>query len=195
MWFSASSRYSWEFCCSLKEDCVRIKWIFSDLLQRSDRLIELWWNRKTYWVIASDLSALWLCRWKLQLAELSKLPAFARVVSAGNLLSHVGHTILGMNTVQLYMKVPGSRTPGQFIGTQAHKHLAVLLLRRHSQIQTLKVIKCRCFFAHLGHQENNNFCSVNINIGPGDCEWFAVPEPYWGVMNDFCERWAESQMH
>uniref|UniRef100_A0A8C9U0C1 [histone H3]-trimethyl-L-lysine(27) demethylase n=1 Tax=Scleropages formosus TaxID=113540 RepID=A0A8C9U0C1_SCLFO len=89
-------------------------------------------------------------KWKLQLHELSKLPAFARVVSAGNLLSHVGHTILGMNTVQLYMKVPGSRTPG--------------------------------------HQENNNFCSVNINIGPGDCEWFAVPEPYWGVMNDFCEK-------
>ncbi|KAJ4933290.1 hypothetical protein JOQ06_030123, partial [Pogonophryne albipinna] len=50
-------------------------------------------------------------KWKQQLQELSKLPAFARVVSAGNLLSHVGHTILGMNTVQLYMKVPGSRTP------------------------------------------------------------------------------------
>ncbi|KAM9486728.1 lysine-specific demethylase 6A isoform 1-T1 [Clarias gariepinus] len=89
-------------------------------------------------------------KWKLQLAELSKLPAFGRVVSAGNLLTHVGHTILGMNTVQLYMKVPGSRTPG--------------------------------------HQENNNFCSVNINIGPGDCEWFAVPETYWGVLNDFCEK-------
>ncbi|XP_028971635.2 lysine-specific demethylase 6A isoform X3 [Esox lucius] len=89
-------------------------------------------------------------KWKLQLQELSKLPAFSRVVSAGNLLSHVGHTILGMNTVQLYMKVPGSRTPG--------------------------------------HQENNNFCSVNINIGPGDCEWFAVPEPYWGIINDFCEK-------
>lgn len=29
------------------------------------------------------------------------------------MLSHVGHTILGMNTVQLYMKVPGSRTPGE----------------------------------------------------------------------------------
>ncbi|KAL6455833.1 hypothetical protein MHYP_G00356840 [Metynnis hypsauchen] len=89
-------------------------------------------------------------KWKLQLQELSKLPAFARVVSAGNLLSHVGHTILGMNTVQLFMKVPGCRTPG--------------------------------------HQENNNFCSVNINIGPGDCEWFAVPEPYWGVMSEFCEK-------
>ncbi|KAL1022107.1 hypothetical protein UPYG_G00022270 [Umbra pygmaea] len=89
-------------------------------------------------------------KWKLQLQELSKLPAFSRVVSAGNLLSHVGHTILGMNTVQLYMKVPGSRIPG--------------------------------------HQEHNNFCSVNINIGPGDCEWFAVPEPYWGVMSNFCEK-------
>ncbi|XP_069492596.1 lysine-specific demethylase 6A isoform X2 [Ambystoma mexicanum] len=89
-------------------------------------------------------------RWKLQLHELTKLPAFARVVSAGNLLSHLGHTIMGMNTVQLHMKVPGSRTPG--------------------------------------HQENNNFCSVNINIGPGDCEWFVVPETYWSVLNDFCEK-------
>ncbi|XP_063100562.1 lysine-specific demethylase 6A-like isoform X3 [Cavia porcellus] len=89
-------------------------------------------------------------KWKLQLHELTKLPAFVRVVSAGNLLSHVGHPILGMNTVQLYMKVPGSRTPG--------------------------------------HQEKNNFCSVNINIGPGDCEWFVVPEDYWGVLNDFCEK-------
>lgn len=52
-------------------------------------------------------------RWKPQLQELLKLPAFMRVTSTGNMLSHVGHTILGMNTVQLYMKVPGSRTPGE----------------------------------------------------------------------------------
>uniref|UniRef100_A0A8C3HF96 Lysine-specific demethylase 6B n=1 Tax=Chrysemys picta bellii TaxID=8478 RepID=A0A8C3HF96_CHRPI len=90
-------------------------------------------------------------RWKPQLQELLKLPAFMRVTSTGNMLSHVGHTILGMNTVQLYMKVPGSRTPG--------------------------------------HQENNNFCSVNINIGPGDCEWFAVHEHYWetiSTIRTFC---------
>ena len=66
------------------------------------------------------------------------------------MLSHVGHQILGMNSVQLYMKVPGSRTPG--------------------------------------HQENNNMCSVNLNIGPGDCEWFAVDEPYWGMVHDICEK-------
>ncbi|CAB1316156.1 unnamed protein product, partial [Coregonus sp. 'balchen'] len=89
-------------------------------------------------------------RWKPQLQELLKLPAFMRVEFNGNMLSHVGHTILGMNTVQLYMKVPGSRTPG--------------------------------------HQENNNFCSVNINIGPGDCEWFAVHEHYWEHINNFCEK-------
>lgn len=29
------------------------------------------------------------------------------------MLSHIDFTILGMNTVQLYMKVPGSRTPGE----------------------------------------------------------------------------------
>ncbi|CAB1442187.1 unnamed protein product [Pleuronectes platessa] len=89
-------------------------------------------------------------RWKPQLQELLKLPAFMRVESSHNMLSHVGNTILGMNTVQLYMKVPGSRTPG--------------------------------------HQENNNFCSVNINIGPGDCEWFAVHEHYWEDINRFCEK-------
>uniref|UniRef100_A0A3P8P5T0 Lysine-specific demethylase 6B n=1 Tax=Astatotilapia calliptera TaxID=8154 RepID=A0A3P8P5T0_ASTCA len=89
-------------------------------------------------------------RWKPQLQELLKLPAFMRVESSNNMLSHVGHTILGMNTVQLYMKVPGSRTPG--------------------------------------HQENNNFCSVNINIGPGDCEWFAVHEHYWELINNLCEK-------
>ncbi|KAM9312492.1 lysine-specific demethylase 6B [Gastrophryne carolinensis] len=89
-------------------------------------------------------------RWKPQLQELLKLPSFMRVSSNANMLSHVGHTILGMNTVQLYMKVPGSRTPG--------------------------------------HQENNNFCSVNINIGPGDCEWFAVHENYWEKISAFCDK-------
>lgn len=89
-------------------------------------------------------------KWKPQLQELMKLPAFARVMSAANMLSHVGHSIVGTSTVRLSMKVPGSRT--------------------------------------LGHQENNNFCSVNINIGPGDCEWFAVPDVYWGAVHDFCEK-------
>uniref|UniRef100_H2YC65 Lysine-specific demethylase 6B n=1 Tax=Ciona savignyi TaxID=51511 RepID=H2YC65_CIOSA len=89
-------------------------------------------------------------KWKLQLQELSKLPWLFRLVSAGNMLSHVGHSILGMNTIQLYMKVPGSRTPG--------------------------------------HQENNNYSAININIGPGDCEWFAVPEEYWGEICNLCEK-------
>ncbi|XP_037828645.1 lysine-specific demethylase 6A isoform X1 [Lucilia sericata] len=96
-------------------------------------------------------------KWRPQLAELQKLPAFARVISAANMLSHVGHVILGMNTVQLYMKVPGSRTPG--------------------------------------HQENNNFCSININIGPGDCEWFAVPDAYWGGIHNLCEKNNISYLH
>lgn len=90
-------------------------------------------------------------KWRPQLQELMKLPAFARVVSAANMLSHVGHPIVGMNTVRLYMKVPGSRT--------------------------------------LAHQESNNFCAVNINIGPGDCEWFAVPDGYWGAVHAFCEKY------
>uniref|UniRef100_A0A5K3EU68 TPR_REGION domain-containing protein n=1 Tax=Mesocestoides corti TaxID=53468 RepID=A0A5K3EU68_MESCO len=89
-------------------------------------------------------------KWLPQLHELTKLPTFVKVVSAANMLSHVGYPLPGVNTVQLYMKIPGSKTPG--------------------------------------HQESNNFCSVNINIGPGDCEWFAVPEAYWGAMHRLTER-------
>ena len=45
----------------------------------------------------------YICGWHVQ--ELMKLPCWLRVVSAGNMLSHIGHQILGMNTIQLYMKV------------------------------------------------------------------------------------------
>lgn len=65
-----------------------------------------------------------LIRWKPQLQELLKLPAFMRVESGNNMLSLVGHTILGMNSVQLYMKVPGSRTPGDCVS-----HITVCLTR------------------------------------------------------------------
>ena len=47
-----------------------------------------------------------------------------------------------------------------------------------------------CQFTAAGHQENNSFCAVNINIGPGDCEWFAVPESYWGTIQQLCEQWV-----
>ena len=88
--------------------------------------------------------------WRQQLTELMKLPSWARVVSAGNILSHIGYPIQGMNTVQLQMKVPGART--------------------------------------MAHQEPNNFCSIDINIGPGDCEWFAIPFDYWGAVKTLCEN-------
>ena len=47
-----------------------------------------------------------------QLAEIDKLPWWLRLVDSKNPLSQVGYNILGMNTIQLYMKVLGSRTPG-----------------------------------------------------------------------------------
>lgn len=96
-------------------------------------------------------------KWKPQIQELMKLPSWLRIVSAGNMLSHVGHQILGMNTLQLYMKVPCSRTPG--------------------------------------HQENNNFAAVNINIGPGDSEWFGVPDSYWGPLQELCEKNNVDYLH
>ena len=88
-------------------------------------------------------------KFPLQLRELNKMPAFCRNSATCNFLSHLGHTVLGMNTVQLYMKVPGCRTPG--------------------------------------HLENNCFASVNINIGPGECEWFGVDYEYWPVVDKMCK--------
>ena len=44
-----------------------------------------------------------------------------------------------------------------------------------------------------GHQENNKFCS--INIGPGDCEWFAVPRQYRGVVAALCEKYQTNYLH
>jgi len=48
-------------------------------------------------------------KWKPQLDELMKLPPFLRVECDDNMLSYVGNKILGMNTVQLYMKVYNSK--------------------------------------------------------------------------------------
>ena len=84
------------------------------------------------------------------LQELMKLPHWTRVVSAGNMLSHLGYQLVGMNTIRMSMKVPCART--------------------------------------MAHQEKNNFCAINLNIGPGDCEWFGVPEDYWGSLHDLCEK-------
>ena len=41
-----------------------------------------------------------------------------------------------------------------------------------------------------GHQENSNFCSVNINVGPGDCEWYCVTNDHWNVVADMCAEYV-----
>lgn len=106
-----------------------------------------------------------------------------RVSSSGNMLSHVGHTILGMNTVQLYMKVPGCRTPGLTFFICSQSRIDLSSLASSSLLMLIFMLNVVS-----GHQENNNFCSVNINIGPGDCEWFAVHDNYWEAISDFCEK-------
>jgi len=96
-------------------------------------------------------------KWAPQLSELNKLPSWMGLTSPKNMLSHIGHQILGMNTAQLYIKVPCSRTPG--------------------------------------HQENNNFIGANINVGPGNSEWFGVPNEYWGALQELCEAKKVNYLH
>ncbi|KAH3807602.1 hypothetical protein DPMN_135948, partial [Dreissena polymorpha] len=135
---------------SLKEEHEKAKGIFKESDSDSNSSITSRRKKAKMIKFGTNVDLSDPKKWYQQLQEIAKLPAFCRLVSGSNMLSHLGHTILGMNTLQLYMKVPGSRTPG--------------------------------------HQENNNFCSININIGPGDTEWFAVPEQYWGVICNMCER-------
>lgn len=89
-------------------------------------------------------------KWKPQLQELNKLPAFARVVSAGNMLSHVGHVILGMNTVQLYMKVSSEM---YFlineIKLNVHQERRPIILRaEHTNLIIVEKLYCLPWYLH-----------------------------------------------
>ncbi|VDL57564.1 unnamed protein product [Hymenolepis diminuta] len=44
-------------------------------------------------------------KWLSQLWELNRLPSFFKVTSAGNMLAHLGYPLIGVNTIQLNMKV------------------------------------------------------------------------------------------
>lgn len=40
----------------------------------------------------------------------------------------------------------------------------------------------------VGHKTPNHFCSVNINTGPGDYEWCAIPGEYERALKKLCNR-------
>lgn len=88
--------------------------------------------------------------WRSQLHELNKLPSFIKCVSASNMLTHIGDSIPGLNTISIGMHVPNCKM--------------------------------------LGLRTVNNFCSVNINVGPGDYEWCATPAEYGKVIARLCNR-------
>ena len=89
-------------------------------------------------------------RWAEQLREIAKLPAFLKLKKHGDLLNRIGYKVYGMNTVQMYLKIKGARTPA--------------------------------------HQENNNFVSGNLSLGPGQCEWFSVDIQYQEQMKTLCTQ-------
>ena len=41
----------------------------------------------------------------------------------------------------------------------------------------------------------DSFCIININIGPGDCEWFGVPFEYWGALKALCDKNGVNYLH
>lgn len=61
-----------------------------------------------------------------------------QVVTPANMLSHIGHTILGMNSVQLYMKIPGCRTPGKKQKQTNKKKIRETKIKLTKQLQTVQ---------------------------------------------------------
>ena len=62
----------------------------SIISKQLDLLLEISYLKFTDNVDLSDSR-----KWKGQMSELTKLPSWARVVSAGNMLSHLGYPIQG----------------------------------------------------------------------------------------------------
>lgn len=162
-----------------------VKWASSDLLQ------ELWLNREHVRSLHLTSSPCGLaggsCSW---LSWVSCLPSCGWCLQG--ICSVMWATPFSAWTQS--SSIWRSQAAGHQVSSWAHKHMQIspcftetFLKYRRYRVESRDVNK-NDFFFHSGHQENNNFCSVNINIGPGDCEWFAVPEQYWGVMNDFCEK-------
>lgn len=88
--------------------------------------------------------------WRSQLHELNKLPSFIKCVSASNMLTHIGCSTPGLNTISIGMHVPNCKM--------------------------------------LGLRAVNNFCSVNVNVGPGDYEWCATSAEYGNILTRLCNR-------
>ena len=94
---------------------------------------------------------------KTQIAEIEKLPWWLRLTDHRNALSQVGYKILGMNTLQLYMKVFGSRTPGTcfkyknstslFLFRTCKKSPFSAIIRRENYLVLGKIIKLGQIFS------------------------------------------------
>lgn len=54
----------------------------------------------------------------------------------------------------------------------------------NTSVMSMHVPGCRI----LGNKTLNNFCSVNINTGPGDYEWCAVSRNYGSILTRLCNR-------
>ena len=46
-----------------------------------------------------------------------------------------------------------------------------------------------------GHLENNAFGSVNFNVGPGACIWYACDYSYFEVIVRLCKRRVSMRRH
>ncbi len=80
------------------------------------------------------------------------------------MLSHVGHTIMGMNSVQLYMKVPGSRTPGMLVSTPAgEKHASNMHICMILSTTGYKIYKAKSLTLDHGSLETETTCKTKYS--------------------------------
>uniref|UniRef100_A0A8R1HHI2 JmjC domain-containing protein n=1 Tax=Caenorhabditis japonica TaxID=281687 RepID=A0A8R1HHI2_CAEJA len=127
------------------------KMIMEEMLKEQGEILEAELDEDMPWsIFGTNIDMQDREAFAIQHANLDKLPEWLRPEFDGNLLNLIGEDVLGINTVQIYVKPPGSRTAA--------------------------------------HMENSLMASINVNLGPGNCIWFAVPYEYWGEIYDMVKK-------
>ncbi|CAG7727759.1 unnamed protein product, partial [Allacma fusca] len=102
---------TWLYVSRKSETTIGVYAVYqSDVLKKAETLTEYDEPRDITFRLNFDLSDEKI--WEVQLKELEKLPEFCQIDSNKNLLSFANTQLIGMNTVQTYLNVPGNRTPG-----------------------------------------------------------------------------------
>ena len=133
-------------------------------------------------------------KWRPQLTELNKLPSFIKCVSASNMLTHLGTSYPGLNTIAMSMHVPGCRSvdhgslnnlcqihintgPGDFewnaVPSEYERTLMKLCNKNGHELDG------KDWWPKLSDLQRNNIPIYRFSQKPGDMVWVNSGTLYW----------------